>query len=74
MDLLVNSFKPGTLEALVCRNTRIVSRLCEVFYGEFSPMLKMQQTNLVWPAPPDAAVVAAGCESHDSVAAIVVPT
>jgi hypothetical protein len=57
MGLLVNSFNPVTVEALMCRSTLSVGWLGEVYDCDFNQMLKMQLRNgkplFLWDIAPD---------------------
>jgi radical SAM/Cys-rich protein len=45
LELLANSFNPGTVEGLMCRSTISVGWMGEVFDCDFNQMLKMQMCN-----------------------------
>ncbi|HZI31155.1 MAG TPA: arsenosugar biosynthesis radical SAM (seleno)protein ArsS [Candidatus Binatia bacterium] len=57
LELLANSFNPGTVENLMCRTTLSVGWLGEIYDCDFNQMLKMQMRNgkplYLWDVTPE---------------------
>jgi radical SAM/Cys-rich protein len=58
LELLANSFNPGTIEGLMCRNTLSVGYRGEVYDCDFNQMLEMQlhaaQPLFLWEVTPES--------------------